>query len=155
MQLEILKQEEKNDYIEFLVKNFLENADETALRSAAEKEIDCMFSNYFRKPIFYCYKENGKLIATSGIIREWVAPNTYSIFWVCVDQNRRGEGIGTQIMNATTEKLSKDVLNNQPGTLMLYCLPKNCAFYETLGYEKGPIGHKFVFMSQALNIKND
>lgn len=154
MILDILKSDEKKEYIEFLVQNFAENADEKSLRVAAEKEIDCMFSDYFRKPIFYCYREHGKLVATSGIIREWVAPNTYSIFWVCVDSNRRGEGIGTQIMNVTTQKLAEEVLSNQAGTLMLYCLPHNCAFYETLGYEKGPAGHKFIFMSQALNTDN-
>lgn len=154
MNLEILKPDDKNEYIEFLVQNFAENADETSLRAAAEKEIDCMFSNYFRKPVFYCYRENGKLIATSGIIREWVAPNTYSIFWVCTAQDRRGEGLGTNIMNVTTQKLSQEILKNLPGTLILYCLPRNCAFYETLGYEKGPTGHKFVFMSQALNTDN-
>lgn len=155
MKIEVLKPDEKNEYIEFLVKNFAENADEEALRAAAEKEIDCMFSDYFRKPIFYCYRENGKLVATSGIIREWVAPNTYSIFWVCVDMDRRGEGLGTKMMNTTTQNLAQEVLEGKPGTLMLYCLPHNCAFYETLGYDKGPMGHRFVFMSQKLNIDNE
>lgn len=155
MELAILKPEEKDEYIDFLVKNFAENADKNALRSAAEKEIDCMFSDYFRKPTFYSYKKNGNLVATSGVIREWVAPNTYSIFWVCVDTDRRGESIGTNIMKRTTELLERDILNGQPGTLMLYCLPHNCAFYETLGYEKGPAGHKFVFMSQKLNATHD
>jgi len=154
MQIEILKQQEKEQYIDFLVENFAENADVNALRSAAVKEIDCMFSDYFRKPIFYSYKENDQLIATSGIIREWVAPNTYSIFWVCVKQSRRGEGLGKKMMQETIKTLPENVLDNNPGTLMLYCLEHNCAFYETLDFKKGPKGHKFVFMSKTLNTEN-
>jgi len=151
MKLEVLQKKDKNSYIDFLVKNFAENADENALRSAAEKEIDCMFSDYFRKPIFYTYHENNQLIATSGIIREWVAPNTYSIFWVCVHEEHRGKGLGTKIMNATASQLEQDILNSQAGTLILYCLEHNCTFYEGLGFERGPIGHKFIFMSKKLN----
>lgn len=151
MKINILTPPEKDEYIEFLVKNFSENADETVLRNAATQEIDCMFSDYFRKPFFYTYREKDKLIGTSGIIREWVAPNTYSIFWVCVHEGHRNQGIGTKIMNATIDVLRNDVLNGQPGTLILYCLEHNCSFYEGLGFERGPLGHKWVFMSKRIN----
>ena len=151
MESNILAPSEKDEYIEFLVKNFSENADEAALRNAATQEIDCMFSDYFRKPIFYTYRDKEKLIGTSGIIREWVAPNTYSIFWVCVHEDCRKQGIGTEIMNTTIDNFANHVLKGQPGTLILYCLEHNCAFYEGLGFEKGPLGHKWIFMSKKIN----
>lgn len=152
MDITVLEPADKNAYIEFLVDNFAEYSDPEVLRNAASNEIDCMFSDYFRKPVFYTYHENNELVATSGIIREWVAPNTYSIFWVCTREDKRGRGIGTNIIKKTIDTLAKDILKEEPGTVILYCLEHNCAFYEGLGFEKGPQGHKWIFMSKKINV---
>lgn len=147
----ILKQEDKDVYINFLVDNFAENQDPSALRLSAAKEVGCMFSDYFRKPVFYDFYQDGERIGASSIIREWIAPNTWSISWVCTRKDLRGQGIGTHILESTIEDFAENQLNGAPCTLMLYCLEQNCAFYEQFGFEKGPQGHRWFFMSKKVN----
>lgn len=150
-QVEVLTQSDIEDYIHFLVRNFTQEMDSDYLYEAARREVSCMFSDYFRKPVFYKYLIDGELMGAFGFIREWVAPNTYSIFWVCVDKPHRGQGIGTKIMERAIEELATTVLEGQPGTLILYCLEHNCGYYEKFGFERGPKGHRWIFMSKPIN----
>lgn len=151
LELRIIKPEDKETYVQFLVDHF-DNVSEEHIRASANKEIDCMFSDYFRAPIFYAFYKDDVLVGTSGIIREWVAPATNSIFWVCTHRKYRGQGIGTHIMNATVEDFAKNIMKGAPATMMLYALEHNCPFYESLGFQKGPQGHKWYFMSKAVNV---
>lgn len=153
LELRILKQEDKDTYIQFLVDHFGNDIAEDAIRASATKEIECMFSDYFRKPIFYTFHKDGKMVGTSGIIREWVAPATNSIFWVCTHKELRGQGIGTYIMNSTIDDFSNNVMQGKPATIILYALEHNCSFYEGLGFDKGPKGHKWFFMSKPVNVQ--
>lgn len=148
----VLKKEDKENYIQFLVDHF-DNVSEEHIRASADKEIDCMFSDYFRAPVFYAFYKDGVMVGTSGIIREWVAPATSSIFWVCTHNDYRGQGIGTHIMNASIQDFAQNIMMGAPATIMLYALEQNCPFYESLGFNKGPKGHKWFFMSKPVNVR--
>jgi GNAT superfamily N-acetyltransferase len=152
IELRVITKEDKQNYIQFLVDHF-DNVSEEHVRTYADKEIDCMFSDYFRAPVFYAFYKDGVMIGTSGIIREWVAPATGSIFWVCTHKDYRGQGIGTHIMNDTIKNFAENIMMREPATIMLYCLEENCPFYESLGFDKGPKGHKWFFMSKLINVQ--
>ena len=67
---------------------------------------------------------DGKVIGCVRMIE--VEPQTVVVDDVLVQEDRRGKGIGTQLM--------KGAMNNQGGKLFLCCHEDRIAFYERLGF---------------------
>ncbi|MDP9223648.1 MAG: GNAT family N-acetyltransferase [Actinomycetota bacterium] len=59
-----------------------------------------------------------------------VAPQTVIIEDVLVDENQRGRGLGTQLLQAA--------MNSRGGTMVLCCHDERIAFYGRLGFEEVP-----------------
>ena len=69
---------------------------------------------------------DGKVVGCLRMIE--VEPQTVVIDNVLVQEDRRGKGIGTQLMQGA--------MNNQGGKLFLCCHEDRIAFYERLGFSR-------------------
>lgn len=69
---------------------------------------------------------DGKVIGCVRVVE--VEPQTVVVDSVYVQEDRRGNGIGTQVMQAA--------MNSQGGTLFLCCHADRIAFYERLGFRR-------------------
>lgn len=148
----ILQEANKERYIDFLAEHFTESIPPENIRASAGNEIDVMFSDYFRKPVFYEFWEGDDIVGSSGVIREWTGPDTWSLFWVCSHKEKRGQGIGRFILERTIEEFSSTIMKGKPGTLILSALEHNCPFYEQFGFDRGPKGHNWFIMSKVVNV---
>ena len=151
MEAKVLENKNKDRYVDFLVEHFTESIPPENIKAAASKEIDCMFSGYFRPPVFYEFWKNNEFVGTSGVIREWTGPDTWSLFWVCSHKDMRGQGIGTYILEKTIENFADIQMQGRPATLILSALEHNCPFYEQFGFDRGPKGHQWYIMSKVIN----
>jgi N-acetylglutamate synthase-like GNAT family acetyltransferase len=73
---------------------------------------------------------DGKVIGCVRVVE--VEPQTVVVDSVYVDEERRGNGIGSQVMQAA--------MNSQGGKLFLCCHADRIAFYERLGFSLLPNG---------------
>jgi GNAT superfamily N-acetyltransferase len=71
---------------------------------------------------------DGGIVGSLRLIE--VEPNVVVIEDVLVKDDRRGSGIGAQLMQAA--------MNSRGGRLILCCHPERLAFYERLGFSEGP-----------------
>jgi N-acetylglutamate synthase-like GNAT family acetyltransferase len=71
---------------------------------------------------------DGGIVGTLRLIE--VEPNTVVIEDVLVKDDRRGRGIGAQLMQAA--------MNSRGGKLFLCCHPERVAFYRRLGFSEIP-----------------
>jgi N-acetylglutamate synthase-like GNAT family acetyltransferase len=71
---------------------------------------------------------DGGIVGALRVIE--VEPNVVIIEDVVVKADRRGSGIGAQLMQAA--------MNSRGGRLLLCCHPERIAFYERLGFAEAP-----------------
>jgi predicted N-acetyltransferase YhbS len=71
---------------------------------------------------------DGRIVGTVRLIE--VEPNLVVIEDVLVKDDRRGRGIGAQVIRAA--------MNSRGGRLVLCCHPERIAFYERLGFSEAP-----------------
>jgi predicted N-acetyltransferase YhbS len=83
--------------------------------------------HYLDKGVGFIARDGG-IVGTLRLIE--VEPNVVVIEDVLVREDRRGQGIGAQLMRAA--------MNSRGGRLYLCCHPERIAFYERLGFSEAP-----------------
>lgn len=88
-----------------------------------------MFLAYGARPYYLIAEEEGIVIGFGGFREAEMDPDTAEMFWVTVDKQHRGHGVGTELVKKLIEEIKKKYI------LVLLSTDKP-EFYERLGFKQ-------------------
>ena len=97
----------------------------------ALRELNEMFSDSFVCPTYIVAEDKKKILGFGGFIPSWVDNMVFDIFWVNVDPEHKGKGIGSELMKDLIVRIGK---MKKPEAKMILISTKKAGFYERFGF---------------------
>jgi N-acetylglutamate synthase-like GNAT family acetyltransferase len=118
----------------------------------SRKELTAMFRNYAYPPEYIVAEEDGKIIGLAGYIPSWMDYHVYNIFWVNVEPEHQGNGIGTMLIEHIITRIRK--IKGHMVAHMILLTTTRPKFYKRFGFkilsELGKSSPKEYLMSMEL-----
>ena len=102
--IRILKEEEKDQVVEFCVSIFGEDC-----RQLAVDYTNSMFSSYYRRPLFMVAVKGEEIIGVAAMVECLFTINVWGLCWLGVHPDHRSKGIGAKRIKAREHEIKKSV----------------------------------------------
>ncbi len=104
-------------------------------RKIAEADFPECVGTYPYKPTALVALDDSKVIGMSVVTPVFFAQNSYSIAWLCVEEEYRSQGLGTTLVQKSEEYILERVSPSNNAMVML-ASGIDSKYYESLGYSK-------------------
>ena len=82
------------------------------------------------RPKYFVAHQDGQIVGCIGFIQSWMQFGWYEIFWVNVDKDRHGQGIGKALMRFVLDR----ILQNNPDAVLTTLSTELIGYYEQFGF---------------------